>query len=328
MVNKAVSKLAKLRAPLEAKRDKIKKSSKQREKKDSIVKKDALINTAATEFNIDKSLFSVPHFNVNHNVVVRKNFEYKKEEAEAPKITPQSVPQSSFYATQQDTINKEKYPPGLFFMSPCLEKKEASDSMTDDNSDYRYKMSTLKQYGWGDRWANGAITCKCCKCELKHVVSQSKGSKMFVLVDMDNWGLKQMAKPLDVKTTWLKKKVDNVYVWCFYGAGYRDYLDQETRATFDRVDSDDWLEIQNSVFGLLKKSNHVRLSPTGYHKQSADLSILNVVKMLRDRVHLVVISRDKGVLSSAAKIHDKVTTINPDSEKPFGKLHNLSNKLL
>jgi hypothetical protein len=325
MVNKPVSKLAKLRAPLEKKRDKIKKTSKQRDKKESKVK-NALINTAATEFNVEKSLFNVPAFTVNHNVVIRKNFEYKEEQ----KITPQQVRQQpTFYATQQDTINKEKYPPGLFFMSPCLEKKETGDSMNDDNSgDHRYKMSALKQYGWGDRWAHEAIACKCCKCELKHVVPQSKGCKMFVLVDMDNWGLRQMSKPLDVKVTWLKKKVDNIYFWCFYGAGYRDYLDQDARTIFDRVNGDDWLEIQNSVFGLLKKGNHIRLSPTGYHKQSADLSILNVVKMLRDRVNLVVISRDKGILNSAQKIHDKVHVINPDSDKPFGKLHNLSNKLL
>lgn len=272
--------------------------------------------------------FRVPLIPVAHKVVLRTAapvVEKKKSKKIEKEIIEQ--PKPTFFATQQQTINKEKYPPGLFFMSPCA--LVDNNQMTDDaNQDKRYKLSALKQKGWGDQWSQGLVQCRCVKCELKQVVPASKGCKLFVLLDLDNWGFAPLTKPMDASQAFLKKAAGSMYMWGFYGSGFRDYLEEHPRSIFDKITTqDEWLEVQNSAFGLMKKNSHIRLSPTGYHKQSADLSILNMVKMLRDRVHMVVISHDKELLESARKVNDKVRIINPESEKPFTQLQKLCTEL-
>jgi hypothetical protein len=328
---------------------KIKKTEKQRNvikklmTKNSAVGK-ALMDTAEEELGLNKSkLFQVPAFPQEDSIKKKNNKDViiRQDIALLPvkkvKSTPlQSQPEKlSFYGQHQDQINKDN-PPGLFFLSPCFEKDnmQQDDKKLSTDKD-KWKISALKQYGWGDKWAHEAITCRCSKCEFKHIVTHATDCKMFIFVDMDNWGLGYMGNPVLTKSlSWIKNGINNTYLWCFHGAGYRDFLDQNGKTLFDKIVGDEWLEIQNSIFGLFKKRNHIRFSPTGYHKQSADLSILNVVKLLTTRVHIVVISKDKRLLSSAQKIHDKLggglsfLTINPDIiEKPFEEIGKLYAKL-
>ncbi|KAL0489234.1 hypothetical protein AKO1_006527 [Acrasis kona] len=307
--------------------------------------KKALLSTATNVLGLninDPLRFQVPEFpKVDHDIIrkdetidpnVIKAALHKKiytapsKDKSIKKPEPSEKP--SFFAFHQEAINKDNSLPGLFFMSPCSnqEKKEDEDMMTDKDpsSDPGKKMQALRRYGWGDRWTNEAITCRCAKCELKHIATKSSQCKVFLLVDLDNWGMIPMSSNTTYKSMsqfYSGEGSDHMFIWAMHGSGFRAHLEPNYKAIYDKVISsnDDYVEVQNSMFGYFKKKNHLRVSPTGSHKQSSDLAILNVIKLLRDRVHLIVITKDKQLLSTSEKIHSgktgtgKLLTINPDT---------------
>jgi hypothetical protein len=200
---------------------------------------------------------------------------------------------------------------GSSFFSQCLlkNKKKNSKSEQDDLK--------LKKMGWGtSRFSSKPIVCRCELCELKNVVKQSaKRAKTFVLIDLDGWGWKEWAlksHKLSDNSEWDMN--NQIFVWAFYGGGFntrflkqnmhRDIFDNyENKILREKMNtSTTTLKDKSSIFDQLVEQQLLRLSPSGWTKQSADLAIRKLVKLLIEKVNVCVISKDKDLHEDCVRI--------------------------
>lgn len=144
-----------------------------------------------------------------------------------------------------------------------------------------------------------------------------------------------------------KKRKNGVFVWAFYGGGYDRYLPSEQdKERFQSLRRRIWEQVQekqqgkreekdskkkkkkettkkeeveeNNVFEYLLSKNALRLSPSGWSDQSADLAIRKMSKLLLNRVNVCVITRDEDLRLECER--------NAESKKKENKRENKNGK--
>jgi len=144
------------------------------------------------------------------------------------------------------------------------------------------------------------LSSRCMNCELKEVLPCAKGVKLFILVDLDNWGFEDLLAPQpdSAKTSnWLLKNANSIYLWCFYQNKKRDYV--ANTDVFDRLSQNQFFANNgNSVFETFSKLRHLRFSSCGFRKQATDLSILQTCQLLAPKLYMAVISGDRNLGTS------------------------------
>jgi hypothetical protein len=176
-------------------------------------------------------------------------------------------------AEQHTTVEPDL--PGLSFWSPCT--ANATEKLTTSQSALNSNSMGLEMYGWGDKWSDTKITCRCISCEYKNAIPNMKGCKFAILVDLDNIGLDMF-----LQATAKKDFLNDGFLWCFYGGGYRKHLEKKYLPVFDALDKNDKSttdELLGTVFEKYKLENHLRFSICGWKDQSADKAILKTLSL-------------------------------------------------
>lgn len=192
------------------------------------------------------------------------------------------------------------------------------------------KNKKLKNLGWGSEvFSSKPIgICRCELCELRNMVKQAgKRCKTIVLLDLDNWGWDQWGSCNKKSSTKLKAddNLSDIFCWAFYGGGFLSHLPSEEDKELFMKWENQILKCQTnnahnttseiSIFEYFLKNNTLRLSPTGWADQSADLAIRKMCKLLLQKVNLCVITRDQDLSLECERIANSISETKSKNHK-------------
>lgn len=170
------------------------------------------------------------------------------------------------------------------------------------------------------------------QCELRQVLPQATKCKLFVIVDMDNWGFADMATP-QTQSSWLLQQAERVFVWGFVGAKTREHVAPNLLGIWDHLQNDPFNALEHdkymppkSMFDAYGKAKHVRVSNCGFKKQASDIAMLKICEILQSvwfycyylhftqRLYVAVITHDKNLKDACAKLNTSmVKTFSPQT---------------
>eukprot|EP00755_Sulcionema_specki_P016809 Sspe_Gene.10637::Locus_3560_Transcript_4_5_Confidence_0.400_Length_4151::g.10637::m.10637 len=145
--------------------------------------------------------------------------------------------------------------------------------------------------------------CRCLQCEITRVASKVKDGSVVVLLDLDNYGYPHLVRqPFPVADI-----PSNIFLWGFYGLGFEEHGHKG-----DPMEA----VTTKSLFGMMRKNDHLRLTPCGNFPQAADEAMQVTVKVLRN-LDVMVLSGDKGLLSGCQSSRAKMNLLPGREPKRF-----------